>query len=149
MTAREEVRKTIIRQAQKRQRPGAGSSVEFLTKRTALIRWPDLTQVLAPIPWAVVGAAATRLYMPERATLDLDVAVRSEDGPEVRRRLEAAGLQYQGELSIGGSTWHTPGGVSVDVLEPSDPWFPQALAEAQDNRDLQGLPVLPLAYLVL
>ena len=149
MITREAMRKAIIRQALKRQRPGAGSSVEFLARRTAVVQWPDLTGALAPISWAVVGAAATRLYMPERATLDLDIAVRGQDGPEVRRRLEAAGFQYQGELSIGGSTWHTPDGVTVDVLERSDPWFAQALVEAQDNRDPQGLPVLPLHYLVL
>lgn len=149
MITREVMRKAIIRQALKRQRPGAGSSREFLTRRTAVAQWPDLSQALAPVPWAVVGAAATRLYMPERATLDLDVAVRGEDGPEVRQRLEAAGLQYQRERSIGGSTWRTPGGISVDVLERSEPWFAQALAEAQDNRDAQGLPVLPFRYLVL
>ena len=149
MTTRETIRKTIIRQALKRQRPGAGSSQAFLTRRTAVAQWTDLTPVLAPIPWAVVGAAATRLYMPERATLDLDVAVRGGDGPEVRRRLEVAGFQYQGELSIGGSTWRTPEGVSVDVLERDEPWFTQALIQAQDNRDAQGLPVLPLHYLAL
>ncbi len=149
MTTREAMRKTIIRQALKRQRPGAGSSAAFLARRTAVVQWPDLAHVLAPIPWAVVGAAATRLYMPERATLDLDVAVRSEDGPEVRRRLETGDFQYQGELSIGGSTWLSPGGVSVDVLERSDPWFAQALRQAQDNRDAQGLPVMPFRYLVL
>ena len=143
------MRKAIIQHALKRQRPGAGSSKHFLAGRTVMVTWPDLTQVLAPISWAVVGAAATRLYMPERATLDLDIAVREEDGPEIRRRLAGAGFRYQGELNIGGSSWQDPGGVSVDVLERSDRWFPQALAQAQGNRDDQGLPVLPLRYLVL
>lgn len=30
-----------------------------------------------------------------------------------------------------------------------EPWLPDALLEAQDNRNPQGLLVLPLAYLVL
>ena len=32
---------------------------------------------------------------------------------------------------------------------PRWPWIDQALEEAQQNPDVQGLPVLPLAYLVL
>lgn len=51
MTTREVMRKTIIRQALKRQRPGAGSSKEFLARRTTVAHWPDLTGTLAPIPW--------------------------------------------------------------------------------------------------
>lgn len=149
VAARERIRKSIIRQAQKRQRPGSGSSRAFLEGRTAAVRWPDLTQVLAPISWAVVGAAATRLYMPERATADLDVAVAGDYATKVRRRLEAAGFRYQGELSIGGSTWRTPDGVAIDVLELRDSWATQALEQAHDNRDVQGLPVMPLPYLVL
>jgi hypothetical protein len=110
---------------------------------------PDLAPILGPIPWAVVGAVATRLYMPERTTRDLDIAVRNEDVLEVRRRLAEAGFKYQRELSIGGSSWLSPEGIQVDVLELAEPWLAQALLEAQRNRDAQGLPVLPLPYLVL
>lgn len=113
------------------------------------MRVPNLTPVLGPIPWAVVGAVATRLYMPERATRDLDIAVRSEDAPEVRRRLAGAGFEYQGELSIGGSSWLSAEGIPMDVLEMSQPWLAQALSETERNRDAQGLPVLSLPYLVL
>jgi hypothetical protein len=113
------------------------------------MRVPNLTNVLRPLPWAVVGAVATRLYMPERATQDLDVAIRTEDAPEARSRLSDAGFVHQGERSIGGSSWRSPEGVVVNVLEVSEPWFAQALAEAQRNHDAQGLPVLPLPYLAL
>ena len=113
------------------------------------MRVPNLTDVLSPLPWAVVGAVATRLYMPERATQDLDIAVGAQDAPEVRRRLAEAGFAHQGELSIGGSSWRSPEGVVVDVLEVSAEWSRQALAEAEGNHDAQGLPVLPLPYLVL
>jgi hypothetical protein len=37
----------------------------------------------------------------------------------------------------------------IDVVEVEAPWLERALAEAQHNRDMQGLPVLPLPYLVL
>jgi hypothetical protein len=113
------------------------------------MRWPDLTDVLGRLPWAVVGAAATRLYMPERSTHDLDVAVLAKDGQAARERLRAAGYQYQGDLPIGGSSWAAPDGTPVDVVEGREPWWPEALARAAANRDLQGFPVLTLPYLVL
>lgn len=51
-------RRTIIDMARRRQRPGAGSSRDFLFARTAFVNWPDLTPVLSPIPWAVVDEPA-------------------------------------------------------------------------------------------
>ncbi|MBM4032843.1 MAG: hypothetical protein FJ291_13795 [Planctomycetes bacterium] len=111
--------------------------------------FPDLAPALGSIEWAVTGAAAARLYMPERATRDLDVVIRFEDGPRARERLRLAGLSYQGELAIGGSSWRTRDGFPVDVVECREPWVGQALKEAQSNRDSQGLPVLPMPYLVL
>ncbi len=113
------------------------------------MNWPDLAALLHPLPWTVVGAVATRLYMPERTTRDLDVVVTVADVPEVRRRLIAAGFVEQGHLTIGGTSWRTPDGESIDVIEGRDPWWAEALAEAQTNRDVQGLPILPLTYLVL
>ena len=142
-------RRQIIALAKKHQRAGAGSSSAVLNVRTAEMWFPDLTPALGPVPWAVVGAVATRLYMPERTTRDLDVAVNREDAPEVRRRLAGAGYDYHCELSIGGSSWLSPEGVPVDVLEMTEPWLALALAGAKQNRDAQGLPVLPLPYLTL
>jgi len=144
-----QLRKDFIALAQRLQRPGSGSAPEFLRKRTAWMQFPDLTPILHPIPWTVVGAVATRLYMPERAIRDLDIAVRSEDAPDARRRLAEAGFQYQGELSIGDSSWFSADGIPVDMLEMSQPWLAQALSEAERNRDAQRLPVLALPYLVL
>jgi hypothetical protein len=144
-----QLRKDFIALAQRLQRPGSGSALAFLRGRTAWMQYPDLTPILYPIPWAVVGAVATRLYMPERATLDLDIAVRNEDAPDARRKLAEAGFEYQGELSIGGSSWLSAGGIPVDVLEMSQPWLAQALSEAEINRDSQGLPVISLPYPVL
>jgi hypothetical protein len=110
---------------------------------------PDLRPVLDPIPWAVVGAVATRHYMPERTTRDLDIAVWFEDASAVRQRLTVAGFSYSGELAIGGSSWISSEGFPVDVIEMQAPWARQALQEAQANRDPHGLPILPLPYLVL
>jgi hypothetical protein len=111
--------------------------------------WTDLTPILTPMLWTVVGAAATRLYMPERVTQDLDVAVRAEDASRAREKLANAGFVYQGELSIGGSAWISPDGKMIDVIEGHERWWVEALTEGQANRDAQGLPILPLHYLVL
>jgi hypothetical protein len=111
--------------------------------------WPDLSPVLSPIRFAIVGAAATRLYMPERATLDLDVAIAVQDAGKVREKLTGAGFIHQGELSIGGSTWRLPDGQTIDVIEGREAWWQDAIVQAQTNRDAQGLPILPLPYLVL
>lgn len=113
------------------------------------MQFQDLSPILKPLLWAVVGAVATRLYMPERSTQDLDIAVRREDREEVRKRLREAGFSYKGELSVGGSTWLSSSGMSLDVVELAELWFAKALVEAQHNRDAQGLPVMPLPYLVL
>ncbi|MBM3497268.1 MAG: hypothetical protein FJX74_01235 [Armatimonadetes bacterium] len=113
------------------------------------MQWPDLSQVLGPVPWAVMGAVATRHYMPERMTKDLDVLVPVEDGREAARRLRERGWEERGQLTIGGSVWLSPEGVTLDLIEGAEPWCREAIAEAQTNRDEQGLPILPLPYLVL
>lgn len=146
---RKEIRKRLISLAKRQQRPGTGSSLTFLARRTTMAQFPDLQPVLGPVQWAVVGAAATRLYMPERVTQDLDIVIRSRDAKEVRQRLESEGFSYQGELSIGGSHWLSRDQKHLDVIECSEEWIDQALEEARTNRDAQGLPVLPLPYLVL
>jgi len=143
------IRRTLIDIALRRQRPGTGSEQKFLTKRTTRMIWPNLTEILKSIPWAVVGAVATRLYMPERTTQDLDIIIRFEDRQEVWSKFKAAGFIYQGELNIGGTSWMTTNNEMIDVLESKETWLSSALAEAQNNRDGQGLPILPLPYLVL
>lgn len=149
MELRRLVRRRLIDLARRRQRPGSGSPQAFLRRRTALLPVPDLTSILEPLGWAVVGGVATRLYMPERATQDLDIVVRQEDAGEVRQKLANAVFRYQGELAIGGSSWAAPDGGHLDVVEMAAPWLAQALAEAQHNRDAQGLPILPLPYLAV
>ena len=143
------VRKTLISIARRRQRPGAGSSRQFLMTRTADMTWPDLSDVFRDVPWAVVGAVATRLYMPERMTKDLDVAVATDDLELAAQKMTSAGWVRGDALTIGGAAWTSPDGQQVDIIAGREPWWPAALRAAQTNRDGQGLPILPLPYLVL
>jgi hypothetical protein len=112
-----------------------------------MTHWPDLTPTLTGIPWAVVGAVATRAYMPERTTQDLDILVKSSDQEAVRVRLRSAGFCPVQTLAIGGMTWRSPEGALVDVIESRAAWVLEALQLLRQDR--QGLPVLDLPYLVL
>lgn len=55
----------------------------------------------------------------------------------------------QGKLAVGGTTWRSPSGAELDLIEGDESWLTEAITEAQTNRDGQGLPVMPLPYLVL
>jgi hypothetical protein len=83
----------MIEMTLRRQKPGTGSSMEFMRRRTAMNRWPDLRPVLEGIPWALTDAVATRAYMPERMTQDMDVLVRRQDCQAAWRRFQAAGYR--------------------------------------------------------
>ena len=113
------------------------------------MQFPNLEPILSPILWAVVGAVATRLYMPERMTNDLDILVRAQDADEAVKKLAQEGATNQGKLGIGRSSWLLPRGFSLDVIAWREEWVEKAIQEAQTNRDAQYLPILPLPYLVL
>jgi len=113
-----------------------------------MMRWPDVGAALGDILWAVAGAVATRLYMPERATQHLDIVIRTRDAAAAYGRLESAGYGRRGELAIAGTSWESPDGVAVDVMALDDSWT-EALTRAAANCDRHGIPILPLPYLVL
>ena len=140
-------RRILIDLCRRRVKPGTGSAPEFLRRRTAMIAWPDLRPILKDIPWVIVGAVATRAYMPERATKDLDILVRRKDGEEVRKRLEEAGYTYETGLAVPGFSVRSPEGTEVDVILGDYPWLEEALAHP--NQDPAGYRVLDLPYLVL
>ena len=144
-------RKTIIDITRRRYRPvaGAGNEQRALMEMPPRVLWPDLRDVLAGIPWAVAGAVATRAYMPERATSDLDVVVLPQDADRAAARLTAHRYTSGGPLPIDGRRWRNADGLPIDVLEGREPWWPEALAAGASNGDVQGLPTLTLPYLVL
>lgn len=140
-------RRFLIDMCLRRIKPGAGSGYEFLRRRTAMNPWPDLRPILKNISWVVVGAVATRAYMPERATRDLDILVDQRNGDKALEALQAADYQIISRLAISGFLLHSPEGVEVDVIFGDYPWLDEALA--QPNYDPAGYPILALPYLVL
>ena len=113
------------------------------------MKFPDLTPVLGEISWCAVGAAATRMYMPERTTDDLDVLISADDAQLACKRLLDSKYTCRGGLAIGGSKWVSPENFSLDVLYGDARWVPAALNAAATNRDGQGMPIIPLPYLIL
>ncbi len=147
LTLPENRRKLFIEIALRRCRPGSGSSREFLQKRTWRRPVTNLKSLTEQTPFVVVGGIATRLYMPERMTDDLDILVLTWDARDLYRKLEKAGSKRVGELSIGGSTWQLPDNTYLDVIESQQPWAEEAINNPNIAPD--GLPIIGLPYLIL
>lgn len=140
-------RRQFITLVMKRVKPGTGSGLEFLAQKTWMHPVTNLNAIFKQAPFVVVGDIATRLYMPERMTLDLDILILAEDAPLIYQDLELAGSQRIGELSIAGSQWQLSDGTSLDVIESTADWVSQAIANPNYAPD--GLPIVALPYLVL
>jgi hypothetical protein len=146
LTHRKQWLSIVLKRSSKRNNLKGSSDIQ-LVKRTAIIKWPDLRKILTGIKWAVVGGVATRAYMPERATLDIDILINPSDDKKARQKLKKAKFVFVQELSVGGSTWKMPDGTMIDIISFLVDWFSEAFEELQT--DPQGLPVLSLPYLVL
>lgn len=109
--------------------------------------WPDLRPILLGIQWAIIGGVATRAYMPERMTKDLDIIVHEKDGEGVVNKLQEAGYQVVSKLAIHGYLMLAPDGTELDVIFGKDQWLKEALAHPKT--DSAGYPVLALPYLVI
>ncbi len=110
-------------------------------------QWPDLRKILEDFDWVIIGGVATRAYMPERVTKDMDILVREEDGRDVLDRLQKAGFAVVSPLSIGGYMLSSLEGVEIDLIFGNQTWLAEALANP--DYDFAGYPVLGLPYLIL
>ena len=140
-------RKYFIRLVVKNAKPGSGSSIQFLNQRTWTYPVSNLSEIIKQAPFVIVGGVATRLYMPERMTLDIDILVKAEDAQLVYQDLIKANSQKISELSIQGSQWQLEDGTSLDVLEGTGNWVAKAIQTPNYSPD--GLPIIHLPYLVL
>jgi len=142
-----QARHFMINLLKRRVRSGTGSSQEFLQRRTAMNPWPDLRPILNEIKWVIVGGVATRAYMPERMTKDLDILVHQNNKDTVLAKLQQTGYQIIEQLAIPGYSLRSPEGIEVDVLFRNDTWLKDALN--QPAYDSAGYPVISLPYLIL
>ena len=109
--------------------------------------WPDLRQILQGLDWMIIGGVATRAYMPERATKDLDILVRAVDGRAVIDRLKQAGYRVISRLAVPGYLLQSSDGVELDVLFGHYRWLNKAFAQIQT--DMASYPVISLPFLVI
>jgi len=140
-------RRFMIDMVMRNGKPGTGSSHEFMRRRTAMNPWPDLRPILKGIDWAIVGGVATRAYMPERMTKDMDILVHRNDADAVVVKLKEAGYRTESQLAIPGVLMLSPEGIEVDVLFGDYPWLRKALSHPA--KDPAGYPVMALPYLII
>jgi len=140
-------RKHFLALVKKRVKAGCGSSLSFLSQRNWSFPVSNIREIIDPLPFVIIGGVATRLYMPERATLDLDILIKASDTAKVHQKLDQAGSQKIADLSISGTQWLLPDQTSLDVLEGDDDWIEEAISNPNYSPD--GLPIIALPYLVL
>lgn len=140
-------RSAFISIALRRAGKGSGSTAAFRARRTWSLPVSDLRRLIKRTPFVVVGGVATRLYMPERAALDVNVLVEKRRAEALHEELRSGGCRYEGPLSAGGSHWTLPDGSGLDVIESDASWV--AVALEAHRRAPDGLPVIDLPYLVL
>ncbi|MDZ4199039.1 MAG: hypothetical protein U1E27_07120 [Kiritimatiellia bacterium] len=140
-------RSLFLAMASRRARPGTGSGPALLRERTSAYGTPDLKFLEMSIPFVVVGGLATRLYMPERMTLDTDILVLPDDVSMAEAALIKAGATKEGPLAIGGSAWRLSHGGHLDLVALDEPWTEEAVRHPVRGQD--GLPYIQLPFLVL
>lgn len=140
-------RQAIIRITKKYNQRGTGSSISLLDSRTWTFFVSDLRQFIKRSSFIIVDGVATRLYMPERMTLDVAVLIRSSESTLAYQDLSLSGCMKVDDLSIPGTQWKLPDGSELDVLESNADWVKFALEDPNYAPD--GQPVIKLEYLVL
>jgi hypothetical protein len=147
------VRRKLIEIAQRRHPLGTGSDLRGLMALPRGAIGVEPFEALGDITYAVVGGVATRRYMPERSTKDLDLLVAASEYVETCERLKAAGWTRERELlfpntglGLTGSLWNAETR-QVDILTADRPWVAEALSAS--TRDENGVRVISLPFLVL
>jgi hypothetical protein len=107
LTSRQ-MRRFMIDMIKRRIKPGTGSGHDFLRRRTAMNLWPDLRPILKGIQWAMIGGVATRAYMAERMTKDMDIIVHEKDGEAAVKKLQDAGYHIISRLTMPGYLMAAP-----------------------------------------
>ncbi len=149
-------RRFFIERGLKKRVPGTGGAIEELMNlpRGKLAMNPQ--ELLGEIPFCTVGGVATRAYMPERSTKDVDILVNACDFESAEERLSKAGYEavrkrddlFFGNSALGlfGRAWQKAD-ARIDLISSEQEWVHEALMI--DSRDQTGLRVIALPYLVL
>jgi hypothetical protein len=140
-------RRILIEICQRRIKPGNYTSPDFFKRRTAVHSWPQLFTIFKDIPWAITGGVATRAFMPERSTQDIDIVIPREDCGRAWAAFRDAGFHVAPALDAPYFVARSPEIPEVDVICVDFPWLETALANP--HIDKAGMPVLDLPYLII
>ncbi len=142
-------RRAFLTLVARRQRPGAGSMLAALDRKTTVMEWwGEAERALQAVPHAVAGDVATNAYAPERLTRHIDFVVAAANAAQAEAALREAGWRPLGRLAlVSGTSWQNDAGHELDLIELDEPWAQEAITAAQQNL-IVGLPTLPLPYLV-
>jgi hypothetical protein len=128
--------------------------VNLMNQSRQVMRWwHEAARVLQQkgIQLAVTGAVAANQYMPPRHTGDLDLAVRLDDLRAAGDALRGGRWKLLGDLNLyaglRGTAWEK-GGHEVDIVGLPGAWGDAAVADAQTNLLVDGLPTLSRGYVV-
>jgi len=111
--------------------------------------WADVERALCDVPHAIVGAVAANAYAPPRATADIDCAIATADVYRAEAALRGARWEKGGDLGLVlGTSWRDSAGHELDLIALDTPWAEPAIMAARVNQ-VEGLPTMPLPYLVL
>ena len=108
--------------------------------------------MLQGIPYAVVGGVATRMYMPERTTADIDLLVEPEDFERAIEQLVGPGQVIKPQVlaftdtRLGLIGQRVVLGRPVDVLSSDQPWVHEAMASVRMENET--LPIIDLPFLI-
>jgi hypothetical protein len=155
-SARDRRRFFIERGLRRRSRGGRGSDLESLMKLPRTEIGVNARELLGAIPFCVVGGIATRAYMPERSTKDIDFLVSPDDFEGTEQRLRAAGYSAtarsddlsfsDSRLGLFGRAWQKEN-IRINLISSSQAWVHEAIMA--ESFDQTGLRVIALPYLVL
>jgi hypothetical protein len=106
----------------------------------------DLRQLIQ-VSYVIVGGVATRLYMPERMTDDLDILIHEDEAERAYQNLNEQMARRIGDLSIGSTSWELPDETVLDIITSRQEWVTNALLHPRMGADEQL--VIGLPYLVL
>lgn len=155
-SARDRRRFFIERGLRRRRHGGCGSDLEALMQLPRTEIQVNARELFGKISFCVVGGIATRAYMPERSTKDIDFLVSADDFEGAEQRLREAGysaiarrddlLFPDSRLGLFGRAWQKED-IRIDLISSSQEWVHEAMMT--ESYDQTGLRVIALPYLVL
>jgi hypothetical protein len=114
-------------------------------------RWTGVA-LLKDIAYAVVGGVATRMYMPERTTADIDLLVEPEHLERAISQLVENGYSLKkqalefSDTRLGLIGQRLVAEWPVDILSSTQPWIHDAVTSVRWENET--LPIVDLPYLV-